>query len=187
MYTCTTFLRVVKAEPSPPWRIAGDAPSLSRLPLLRYGAGLARQTCVPRFCLRRRADFSELPPKIGLPCALVVVPRPRRRQAPHRRTPLGRDGFDCPAAGCAAVSMLKLAQPYSGVGAHDWHHCLAHDGLFLMLARGPASIPSQKSYVERVKKRSAARLCLVPPGVGKSFGARESRLQRSPCAAVCLF
>jgi len=61
-----------EVEPSPPWRFARDAPSLGRLPLLRYGAGLARQTCVPRFCLRRRADISELPPRIGLPRALVV-------------------------------------------------------------------------------------------------------------------
>lgn len=109
MHTCTTSLRVVKAEPSPPWRIARDAPSLSRLPLLRYGAGLARQTCVPRFCLRRRADFSELPPRIGLPCTLVVgtsSAQAARRSITDTRLWMGRPTTGRPGARQVAWSGL---------------------------------------------------------------------------------
>lgn len=78
-----------EAEPSPPWHVClGCAFTQPPPKPLRYGAGLARQTFVPRLCLRQRAGCLRLPPQNPVsPARWCLSPRPRRRQALHHRSP----------------------------------------------------------------------------------------------------
>jgi len=87
-YTLFSITSGGEAEPSPPYgRIAQDTPSLNRHPYqLRYGAGLARQTFVPRLYLRQRARLLRTSPQsLVSPPRWWLAPRPRQRQFPHHR------------------------------------------------------------------------------------------------------
>lgn len=111
-----------EAEPSPPWQVClGYAFTQPPPTLLRYGAGLARQTFVPRLCLRQRAGCLRTSPQNPVsPARWWSSPRPRRRQLLHHRSPsTGWGGPSIRRHGARRVACRFLHQSICIAGGHE--------------------------------------------------------------------
>lgn len=111
-----------EAEPSPPWHVClGCAFTQPPPKPLRYGAGLARQTFVPRLCLRQRAGcLRTSPPESGIPCALVLVASSAQAASPTSPKPIDWMGRpDYPAAWRSADACRVLHQSICSAEGHD--------------------------------------------------------------------
>lgn len=92
-----------EAEPSPPSQVCLGCAFTQPLPeLLRYGAGLARQTFASRLYLRQRVELLKATPQCSISLApWWLVPRQRERQLRHHRSPSSVTGRPSPPGGIA--------------------------------------------------------------------------------------
>ena len=92
-----------EAEPSPPWQVClGCAFTQPPPTLLRYGAGLARQTFASRLHLRQRVELLKATPQCSFSLApWRLVPRQRERQLRHHRSPSSVTGQPSLSGGIA--------------------------------------------------------------------------------------
>lgn len=92
-----------EAEPSPPRHgCPGCAFTQPPPTLLRYGAGLARQTFASRLYLRQRVELLKATPQCSIsPAPWRLVPRQRERQLRHHRSPSSVTGRPSPPGGIA--------------------------------------------------------------------------------------
>lgn len=92
-----------EAEPSPPWQDCPGCAFTQPPPRpLRYGAGLARQTFASRLYLRQRVELLKATPQCSISLApWRLVPRQRKRQLRHHRSPSSVTGRPSPSGGIA--------------------------------------------------------------------------------------
>lgn len=119
-----------EAEPSPPWhKCLGCAFTQPPPTLLRYGAGLARQTFVPRLCLRQRARLLRTAPQnLVSPARWCSSPRPRGRQLPHQRSPSTRCAPSIPRHDRPRVACGFLLKSIDGLEGINSRQKLSPDG-----------------------------------------------------------
>lgn len=109
-----------EAEPSPPWQICPDAPSLSRHPHC-YGMEPASPG---RLSFHASAFASapisqNFPPESVSPACWWSAPRPRRRQLPHHRSPpMGWGGSSTRRHGARRVACRFLHHSICVAGGH---------------------------------------------------------------------
>lgn len=111
-----------EAEPSPPWHVCPGYAFTQPPPKLRYGAGFARQTFVPRFCLRQRAGCLRTAPRIRCPlragartspaqAAMTTSPKPISWMGrPHYPAAFSRGGQH--VASCIKVYVLRVSMKH---------------------------------------------------------------------------